>query len=294
MTPLDISSLKVDDILILAEDVIAQAVVVVEVGHYDGPFVKVAMGNGGSNFFIDDSVSDEYIKQVYRDGILWWDSAKPTEVESSDSVAMQAALGEAEVRIGNDWEPGPLVVNEGILADIIEGSEHWTTKPTEVRHMETFPIMQSRIKYVPWELAKKCEAQIEANHGKQSLERLANRGGLAPDEFYYAYLGRSYYDTPRVTKEYAEGFIDELLLDWQASKCEPKGANKMTIEEQAYAAIEALREIANPILYMVRRLKPNERLDESAHNMVNDVNYLQSIANNCLHKIASDNTEVTE
>jgi len=91
------------------------------------------------------------------------------------------------------------------------------TQSVDVPHMKAFPLMQSRIKSVPWDLAKKCEAQMETNH-YQSMERLANRGGLDPVEFYCAYMGRCYHGKPMVTKAYAEGFIDDLLLDWPTEK----------------------------------------------------------------------------
>jgi hypothetical protein len=41
---------------------------------------------------------------------------------------------------------------------------------------------------VPWEFAEKFRAQAEKNHG-QTLERLAERGGLAPQEMYVAANG---------------------------------------------------------------------------------------------------------
>jgi len=66
----------------------------------------------------------------------------------------------------------------------------------------------------------------------------------------------------------------------------------MTIEEQAYVAIEALREIANPIEYMIRRLDQGQRFDgEIARRLVKDPHYLQNIATECLHKIASSPAE---
>ena len=61
--------------------------------------------------------------------------------------------------------------------------------------MKTFPILFSysdRFKYprpdelprqVPWSLVEPHEAQARANHG-QTLERLAQRGGLDPVELY--------------------------------------------------------------------------------------------------------------
>ena len=45
-----------------------------------------------------------------------------------------------------------------------------------------FPIMRgSRIKTLPWDMLSMHEAQAERNHG-QTLQRLAERGGLSPQE----------------------------------------------------------------------------------------------------------------
>jgi hypothetical protein len=53
--------------------------------------------------------------------------------------------------------------------------------------MKTFPIMHGGdIKAVPWYLAEGARAQAERNHD-QTLERLAERGGLSPQEFIGAY-----------------------------------------------------------------------------------------------------------
>jgi hypothetical protein len=40
-------------------------------------------------------------------------------------------------------------------------------------------------RYVPWKFIEKFREKIEENHG-QTLERLAQRGGLAPEELYVA------------------------------------------------------------------------------------------------------------
>lgn len=53
--------------------------------------------------------------------------------------------------------------------------------------MNDFPIMQplgsSDLRSIPWEMLKfpSCEARAQRNHG-QTLQRLAERGGLSPFE----------------------------------------------------------------------------------------------------------------
>lgn len=52
--------------------------------------------------------------------------------------------------------------------------------PQEIRN--TWPAS------IPWELVEKWREQIELNHG-QTLERLNERGGLAPEELWCAAHG---------------------------------------------------------------------------------------------------------
>ncbi len=85
---------------------------------------------------------------------------------------------------------------------------------------ETFPILLSardRREHpdwpasVPWRLAEAVRAQAEANHG-QSLERLAERGGLCPVEFVLAHNGRKLYDgAPIPSTEFAVNLIRRHL-----------------------------------------------------------------------------------
>jgi hypothetical protein len=43
---------------------------------------------------------------------------------------------------------------------------------------------------VPWSVVETWKKQVERNHG-QTLERLAERGGLSPEELYCAASGQS-------------------------------------------------------------------------------------------------------
>jgi hypothetical protein len=52
---------------------------------------------------------------------------------------------------------------------------------------EVFPILYDREwaqyrRFVPWSLVAPFEEQAKKNHGGQTLERLAERGGLSPHE----------------------------------------------------------------------------------------------------------------
>lgn len=57
-----------------------------------------------------------------------------------------------------------------------------------------FPIMRGPA--IPWSVIAPCEAQARKNHG-QSLERLAERGGLAPCEAIAVLTGTSWGDIPK-------------------------------------------------------------------------------------------------
>ena len=50
-----------------------------------------------------------------------------------------------------------------------------------------FPIMQGggEIASIPWRVIQPHEPQAMSNHGRQTLERLAERKGLCPSECYY-------------------------------------------------------------------------------------------------------------
>lgn len=68
-----------------------------------------------------------------------------------------------------------------------------------MENKKQFPIINSNPKeYIPWEIIQKHEKQAKKNHGGQSLETLAKRGGLSwyeaqcvlSDSYYgIAYIG---------------------------------------------------------------------------------------------------------
>ncbi len=71
---------------------------------------------------------------------------------------------------------------------------------------------------VPWFEVEKGRAQIQQNHG-QTLERLAQRGGLDPLELYYGVSGRS-LDIVAMRRERTE-----TVLAWVLNLC---GENPQT------------------------------------------------------------------
>jgi hypothetical protein len=88
--------------------------------------------------------------------------------------------------------------------------------------MKTFPILlswQERRDYpnyrstMPLELLAPHEAQAIRNHGGQDLKRLAERGGLGPEEIYYVMhdLRFEFDDKKRISFEDATKYLIALL-----------------------------------------------------------------------------------
>ena len=59
----------------------------------------------------------------------------------------------------------------------------------EISHPRMFPIMNGEP--IPWVVIEPCERQAKINHG-QSLQRLAQRGGLGCDEALRILTGQSF------------------------------------------------------------------------------------------------------
>ncbi len=73
------------------------------------------------------------------------------------------------------------------------------------RHRGTW----SRRTTVPWSFLAPHEAQAKHNHGGQTLNRLAERGGLGPSEMLAIVKGLYWSETKNVSDEAA---IDEIEL----------------------------------------------------------------------------------
>lgn len=95
--------------------------------------------------------------------------------------------------------------------------------------MKQFPIM---ITYegtpgpcpssIPWEAIAPYDGQAKQNHGGQSLERLAERGGLSPAEAFMVMHGRRWdlnEDVKALQKE-ACAFLDKLVRDREQLRIE--------------------------------------------------------------------------
>lgn len=88
-----------------------------------------------------------------------------------------------------------------------------------------FPILNDRsIKAIPWAAIRPHEKQAMANHGGQTLNRLAQRGGLDVIEAEAAMLGRSVnWGGPNLTKkDLARCRANLLKLVWEYELANPE------------------------------------------------------------------------
>jgi|SRR5579859_868602 len=70
---------------------------------------------------------------------------------------------------------------------------------------------------VPWELVKDHEKQAQSNHS-QSLDRLAERGGLSPKELWCVVHDKKYYESRNITEAMAIEWLRSLDdVEWKLS-----------------------------------------------------------------------------
>jgi hypothetical protein len=82
---------------------------------------------------------------------------------------------------------------------------------------EYFPIMAGNcIARVPWAFIAPHEGQAQRNHS-QTLDRLAQRGGLDPDEALRVISRRKLFDGPPDPQ--AEAKLMQALAAWMVSQC---------------------------------------------------------------------------
>lgn len=74
--------------------------------------------------------------------------------------------------------------------------------------MKTFPVLNSGGETIPWEAVEPHRRQAAQNHGGQSLERLAERGGLSWGELYYTLT-----DSPVIRAKHEQVDYRRLVLE---------------------------------------------------------------------------------
>ena len=89
--------------------------------------------------------------------------------------------------------------------------------------MKEFPILYSYKRKakqdwpdsIPWEIIAPCESRAKRNHS-QSLERLAQRGGLGPLELYAVLRDIPYRELKNFGMETEEEAMD-IIIQWMDS-----------------------------------------------------------------------------
>jgi len=87
--------------------------------------------------------------------------------------------------------------------------------------MRPFPIIDTprdnRLPSIPWELIAPHEAQAQRNHGGQTLQRLAERGGLCPLEAVAVLKDMDYRDRwphcPHGTRAERDSRVTEAIAE---------------------------------------------------------------------------------
>lgn len=83
--------------------------------------------------------------------------------------------------------------------------------PEPVGEPRQFPVLKGKTLFsVPWSMLVPHERQARANHG-QSLERLAERGGLSPVEMVAVVLGKRWRDVEGMSAADAEASLSKMV-----------------------------------------------------------------------------------
>lgn len=93
-----------------------------------------------------------------------------------------------------------------------------------------FPILQLPqhryiAEYVPYEVVKEHESQAMKNHGGQTVDRLAQRGGLAWDELYCTLT-----DSPLSFRDHARSY------EWYKQECDKIIVERLKDENDTHVA----------------------------------------------------------
>ena len=99
-----------------------------------------------------------------------------------------------------------------------------SSTPSPEKARAVMPIMGATLlKEIPWDMIAPHDAQAKSNHGGQSLERLAQRGGLAACEALDIIEGRRWGSAkPCIENEH---YLINLVRAWRAAQASQGGKN---------------------------------------------------------------------
>jgi hypothetical protein len=88
----------------------------------------------------------------------------------------------------------------------------------------TFPVLNHRadnfpLSSVPWGFVAPHEAQARRNHD-QTLQRLAERGGLSAKEMLAVVSGKHWYGVLEMDRKQANDELLQLLDDWKRAQAQ--------------------------------------------------------------------------
>ena len=88
--------------------------------------------------------------------------------------------------------------------------------------MKVFPVLgghKIHFPSVPWAFVAPHEEQAKHNHGNQSLERLAQRGGLAPSELVATVCGipLEWMAWNQMNERGVVRWLEQRIRDWEDS-----------------------------------------------------------------------------
>lgn len=147
-----------------------------------------------------------------------------------------------------------------------------------------YPILGSKGASIDWQLVVDHGGQAYKNH-RQSVERLAERGGLSWVELY-AVLNNQQWQ--KIDENEAIIACRSIEAKYLSAVTEPASTDTLArLQRERDQAVEALREITNPIAAMQQRAEDlGAKLDGAvAFQLANDVGYLQGIARAALAAI---------
>lgn len=92
---------------------------------------------------------------------------------------------------------------------------------------------------VPWEFAERFRVRAEANHG-QTLERLAERGGLAPEEMWLAAHGHGLFKVEIGLQDAIDWLLAEIAAPTPgAHACDWDGCRTVVTNDGDFCPVHA-------------------------------------------------------
>lgn len=109
---------------------------------------------------------------------------------------------------------------------------------------------------LPWEMIAPYEAQARANHGGQSLERLAERGGLSPCEALAVLTCRPWTALSAADKAGALAEIERRRVEWEDNELRVQLRAAREELARCAAAYETVARLNARMLQVMRRAQP--------------------------------------